>query len=199
MTTTPSILIGGTIAIDHVKTPEAEAANLLGGSAAYAALAAAFFHDAVGLIGIIGHDFPAEHLAMLENKGVSLSGVERSDSESFTWSGEYHANMNERTTHLVVERSQHGCQVRKPRGAGRAEEHRVDHEQRYDVTQLVRRREGGMIGEAEVAAEPEDGTRHHGQRVPLPVSVSHPAPVLDAVFDRCDGALVLTGWNLSGG
>jgi hypothetical protein len=29
--------------------------------------------------------------------------------------------------------------------------------------------------------------------------VSHPAPVLDAVFDRCDGALVLTGWNLSGG
>jgi sugar/nucleoside kinase (ribokinase family) len=114
MTTTPSILIGGTIAIDHVKTPEAEAANLLGGSAAYAALAAAFFHDAVGLIGIIGHDFPAEHLAMLENKGVSLSGVERSDSESFTWSGEYHANMNERTTHLVGLNVLENWQVKVP-------------------------------------------------------------------------------------
>jgi len=112
--TTPSILIGGTIAIDHVKTPEAEGANLLGGSAAYAALAAAFFHDAVDLIGIIGHDFPADHLAMLESKGVSLSGVERSESESFTWSGEYHTNMNERTTHRVGLNVLENWQVKVP-------------------------------------------------------------------------------------
>lgn len=96
-----SVAIGGTIAIDHVKTPEAEGANLLGGSAAYAALAASFFTKPVSLIGIIGHDFPAEHLAMLESRGVCLKGVERSENESFTWSGEYHANMNERTTHRV--------------------------------------------------------------------------------------------------
>jgi sugar/nucleoside kinase (ribokinase family) len=96
-----SIIIGGTIAIDHVKTPEAEATNLLGGSAAYAALAASFFSRSVSLIGIIGHDFPKEHLEMLEGRGISLDGVERSESESFTWSGEYHANMNERTTHKV--------------------------------------------------------------------------------------------------
>jgi cytidine kinase len=109
-----SIIIGGTIAIDHVKTPEAEGVNLLGGSAAYASLAAAFFHDSVGLIGIIGHDFPAEHLAMLEGKGVSLAGVERSDSESFTWSGEYHANMNERTTHRVGLNVLENWQVKVP-------------------------------------------------------------------------------------
>lgn len=96
-----TVAIGGTIAIDHVKTPEAEGANLLGGSAAYAALAASFFTKPVSLIGIIGHDFPQEHLTMLENRGVCLKGVERSESESFTWSGEYHANMNERTTHRV--------------------------------------------------------------------------------------------------
>ncbi len=99
--TTPQIVIGGTIAIDHVKTPEAEAQNLLGGSAAYAALAASFFSRPVNLIGIIGRDFPEEHLAMLEKQGVTLSGVERSENESFTWSGEYHANMNDRTTHRV--------------------------------------------------------------------------------------------------
>jgi len=98
---TPSIAIGGTIAIDHVKTPEAEASNLLGGSAAYAALAASFFSTPVSLIGIIGHDFPQEHLDMLESRGITLDGVERSDNESFTWSGEYHTNMNERTTHRV--------------------------------------------------------------------------------------------------
>ncbi len=97
----PSISIGGTIAIDHVKTPEAEASNLLGGSAAYAALAASFFSTPVALIGIIGQDFPQEHLDMLESRGITLEGVERSDNESFTWSGEYHTNMNERTTHRV--------------------------------------------------------------------------------------------------
>jgi sugar/nucleoside kinase (ribokinase family) len=101
MSTPNPVTIGGTIAIDHVKTPEAEAANLLGGSAAYAALAAAFFSRPVSLVGIIGHDFPQEHLDMLESRGVCLKGVERSESESFTWSGEYHANMNERTTHRV--------------------------------------------------------------------------------------------------
>ena len=85
--TSSPIAIGGTIAIDHVKTPDAEAADLLGGSAAYAALAASFFCKPVSLIGIIGHDFPQPHLEMLESKGVSLDGVERSANESFDTRG----------------------------------------------------------------------------------------------------------------
>lgn len=113
-TSTPRIVIGGTVAIDHVKTPEAEAQNLLGGSAAYAALAASFFSRPVDLIGIIGHDFPKEHLDMLESRGISLGGVERSESESFTWSGEYHANMNERTTHRVGLNVLESWQVKVP-------------------------------------------------------------------------------------
>ncbi|MES2658242.1 MAG: PfkB family carbohydrate kinase [Verrucomicrobiota bacterium] len=112
--TSPRIVIGGTVAIDHVKTPEAEAQNLLGGSAAYAALAASFFSQPVDLIGIIGHDFPKGHLDMLESRGVSLAGVERSESESFTWSGEYHANMNERTTHRVGLNVLENWQVKVP-------------------------------------------------------------------------------------
>lgn len=112
-----SVAIGGTIAIDHVKTPEAEGANLLGGSAAYAALAASFFTKPVSLIGIIGHDFPAEHLEMLEGRGICLKGVERSENESFTWSGEYHANMNERTTHRVGLNVLEGWKVKVPESA----------------------------------------------------------------------------------
>jgi sugar/nucleoside kinase (ribokinase family) len=108
------IVIGGTIAIDHVKTPDSEAANLLGGSAAYAALAASFFSRPVSLIGIIGHDFPQQHLDMLENRGITLDGVERSENESFTWSGEYHANMNERTTHRVGLNVLENWQVKVP-------------------------------------------------------------------------------------
>lgn len=95
------VIIGGTVAIDHVKTPTAEAANLLGGSASYAALAASYFTKPVHLVGIIGKDFPPEHLEMLESRGVTLDGLERSSGDSFSWSGEYHENMNDRTTRQV--------------------------------------------------------------------------------------------------
>ena len=96
-----AILVGGTIAIDNVKTPGAEGTNLLGGSASYAALAGSFYSPDVRLVGIVGKDFPAEHLTMLESRGISLAGVERSEGDSFTWSGEYLENMNERVTHKV--------------------------------------------------------------------------------------------------
>ena len=96
-----SIIIGGTIAIDNVTTPSSSAQNLLGGSAAYASLAASYYSKPAHLVGVVGADFPKDHLAMLETHGVSLDGVERSDGASFTWTGEYHENMNERTTHMV--------------------------------------------------------------------------------------------------
>ncbi len=96
-----SIVVGGTVAIDHVKTPQAEGTNLLGGSASFAALAASLFSKQVGLVGVVGHDFPSQHLDMLEQSGISLDGLERSEQESFTWTGEYFENMNERTTHKV--------------------------------------------------------------------------------------------------
>jgi sugar/nucleoside kinase (ribokinase family) len=115
------VAIGGTIAIDHVKTPHAEGTDLLGGSAAYAALAASFHTRPVSLIGIVGHDFPAQHLDMLEGRGVCLQGVERSTNESFTWSGEYHENMNERTTHRVGLNVLEGWKVKVPASAKSAD------------------------------------------------------------------------------
>lgn len=96
------VVVGGTIAIDNVKTPNAEASNLLGGSASYASLAASYFTGPVHLVGVVGHDFPENHLQMLERHGVTLDGVARSEGASFTWSGEYHQNMNDRTTHAVA-------------------------------------------------------------------------------------------------
>jgi sugar/nucleoside kinase (ribokinase family) len=96
------IAVGGTIAIDEVRTPEDHASDLLGGSAAYAALAASYFTEPVHLVGIVGADYPEPHLGMLARHGVILDGVERSPGASFSWSGEYHDNMNQRTTHRVA-------------------------------------------------------------------------------------------------
>ncbi len=108
------IIVGGTVAIDHVITPQAEASALLGGSAAYAALAASYYCQPVHLIGIIGHDFPENHLTMLEQHGVTLEGLERSSLGSFSWKGEYHENMNERTTHHVALNVLENWQVEVP-------------------------------------------------------------------------------------
>jgi sugar/nucleoside kinase (ribokinase family) len=97
-----SVVIAGSVALDHVKTPQDEQKNLLGGSASYAALAACVFVKPVHLVGIIGHDFPPQHLEMLSSHGVDIKGLERSSGASFTWSGEYHEDMNSRTTHNVA-------------------------------------------------------------------------------------------------
>jgi cytidine kinase len=97
-----SIVIAGSVAIDNVKTPNAELQEgLLGGSAAYASLAASIFAKPTHLVGIIGHDYPQAHLDMLAAHGVEMSGLERSGGASFTWTGEYHNDMNSRTTHNV--------------------------------------------------------------------------------------------------
>ncbi|MEM1084263.1 MAG: PfkB family carbohydrate kinase [Verrucomicrobiota bacterium] len=117
---TNSVVVGGTVAIDNVKTPGSEAENLLGGSASYAALAASFFTPSVHLVGIVGKDFPAEHLSMLEDRGISLDGIERSEGDSFTWSGEYMENMNERVTHRVGLNVLEDWQVKVPATAGQA-------------------------------------------------------------------------------
>jgi cytidine kinase len=97
-----SVLIGGSIAIDHIKTPTAEGKNLLGGSASYAAIAASYFTDPVHLLGIIGKDFPQEHLDLFAAKGISTGGLERSEGDTFSWSGSYHENMNDRETLAVA-------------------------------------------------------------------------------------------------
>lgn len=96
-----SLLISGTVAIDNIKTPTDTQEGLLGGSAAYAALAASLFCKSVHLAGVIGHDFPETHLNLLTSKGIKLESLERNAGESFTWTGEYHEDMNSRTTHKV--------------------------------------------------------------------------------------------------
>jgi sugar/nucleoside kinase (ribokinase family) len=102
MSNSHPVIVGGTVAIDNIKTPTDEGLNLLGGSASYAALAASYFTNPVHLVGVVGHDFPGEHLAMLEEHGVTLDGLTRSAGDSFTWTGEYFENMNDRTTHNVA-------------------------------------------------------------------------------------------------
>jgi sugar/nucleoside kinase (ribokinase family) len=95
------VLVVGSIALDHIKTPTAEHRNLLGGSASYAAVAASFFGP-VNLVGVIGDDFPPEHKQLYAKRGIDLTGLEVAKGQTFCWSGEYEKNMNNRKTLSVA-------------------------------------------------------------------------------------------------
>ncbi len=95
-----SLLVLGSIALDTVKTPLEERADLLGGSASYASLAASFFSP-VQLVGIVGEDFPQENITLFRKNRIDLEGLQVVPGKTFRWSGEYLWDMNQRETRSV--------------------------------------------------------------------------------------------------
>ena len=96
-----SVLVVGSIALDTVKTPVEEHADLLGGSASYASLAASYFSP-VNLVGIVGDDFPASEFDFWQSRKIDAEGVQRVKGKTFRWSGEYMWDMNTRETRSVA-------------------------------------------------------------------------------------------------
>jgi sugar/nucleoside kinase (ribokinase family) len=96
-----SVLIVGSIALDTVKTPVEEHADLLGGSASYASLGASFFSP-VNLVGIVGNDFPQSEFDFWKSRQIDATGVQRVSGKTFRWSGEYAWDMNTRETRSVA-------------------------------------------------------------------------------------------------
>ncbi len=96
-----SLLVVGSIALDTVKTPVEEHADLLGGSASYAALGASFF-SSVKLVGVVGDDFPQEEFDFWRAHKIDTTGVQRVKGKTFRWSGEYAWDLNTRETRSVA-------------------------------------------------------------------------------------------------
>lgn len=96
-----SVLVVGSIALDTVKTPFEEHADLLGGSASYCSVAASFFAP-VNLVGVVGSDFPPQHIDYFKGRGMDLSGLQIAEGKTFRWSGEYMLDMNVRETRSIA-------------------------------------------------------------------------------------------------
>jgi len=92
-----SVTVVGSIALDTVETPWGSSEEGLGGAATYFSLAAAHYAH-VHLVGVVGEDFPHEHVALLESKGIGLEGLERAPGRTFRWTGRYHEDVNQRDT-----------------------------------------------------------------------------------------------------
>lgn len=95
-----SVLVVGSIALDTVKTPVEEHADLLGGSASYAAVGASFFSP-VNFVGVVGDDFPNDHVDYLRSRQINLEGLQTVPGKTFRWSGEYMWDLNTRETRSV--------------------------------------------------------------------------------------------------
>ena len=94
----PQLCVVGTIAFDDIETPSGVRRGVLGGSATYFSVAASNFAK-TGVVGDVGGDFPREHVALLERRGLDLAGlVTRPEGRTFHWAGRYEGNLDQAET-----------------------------------------------------------------------------------------------------
>ena len=91
------VTVVGSIALDTVETPSGLNEEGLGGAATFFSLAAANYAP-VHLVGVVGEDFPEEHVQLLQSKNIILDGLERAKGKTFRWTGKYHDDVNNRDT-----------------------------------------------------------------------------------------------------
>jgi sugar/nucleoside kinase (ribokinase family) len=93
------LLIVGSVALDSVETPSGHVENALGGAATFSSVAASLFCP-VKLVGVVGADFPTEHLDFLESRGIDLAGLQIIEGgRTFRWKGDYNDDLNQAVTH----------------------------------------------------------------------------------------------------
>ncbi len=89
----------GTVAFDTIETPYGKAERVVGGAATYISIAASYFTKDLGLVSVVGDDFPNEELKYMQKRGINIDGLQIKEGEkSFFWAGRYHNNMNSRDT-----------------------------------------------------------------------------------------------------
>jgi len=88
-----TVLVVGSVALDTVETPFGRMEEILGGSASYFSYAARLFAP-VQLVGVVGEDFPQEHVEEFRRRGIDVAGLIREPGRTFRWWGRYRGAMN---------------------------------------------------------------------------------------------------------
>lgn len=94
------LVVVGSIGLDTVATPWERREEILGGSVSFACAGASFFAP-VGMVGVVGEDFPDSYVQAYRDFGIDLQGLQRVPGRTFRWSGVYDADMNSRRTLLT--------------------------------------------------------------------------------------------------
>jgi len=95
-----SLLVVGSLALDIIETPFAKLEQALGGSATFISIAASYFSpEQLGVVGVVGEDFPQKGWDLLRQHSIDTTGVEVvKGGKTFSWHGKYHYDMNTRDT-----------------------------------------------------------------------------------------------------
>ena len=64
------LLVVGTVAFDAIETPFGKTNKILGGSGTFIGLAAAQFGVTIGVVSVVGGDFPKSSLKMMNERGI---------------------------------------------------------------------------------------------------------------------------------
>lgn len=89
-----SLLVVGSVALDNVLTPSGDRPDILGGAASHFSVGASLFTP-VRLVGVIGDDFPGEHLEFFGSRDIDLDGLTRIEGgKTFRWTGRYVGKMD---------------------------------------------------------------------------------------------------------
>lgn len=90
------LTVFGSVALDTIRCRGWVEKDMLGGSAAYAAVSASNFVD-TGLITVVGSDLPKEHHGIL-SKRLNLDGLVVREGKTFRYDGEYDDMFSTRTS-----------------------------------------------------------------------------------------------------
>jgi sugar/nucleoside kinase (ribokinase family) len=87
------LVMVGSVALDTLSTPHGKVTRALGGSATHAAVAASFFTDRLGMVGVVGEDFPSQFSELLRSRKINLEGLSHVKGKTFHWKGRYQGDM----------------------------------------------------------------------------------------------------------
>ena len=92
-----SVTVVGSIALDSVTTPAGHLDDALGGSAVYFSVAAGIFAP-VRLVGVVGEDFPQQHIDLLKARDIDVTDLQVTQGKTFRWAGTYEGDMAQAET-----------------------------------------------------------------------------------------------------
>ncbi len=84
-----SVTAIGSVALDSLILPGGEYQDLLGGSLSHFATACSLFDSGLSVVGVVGEDFPSEHMEYFRSRGIGVDGLEVASGKTFRWKGQY--------------------------------------------------------------------------------------------------------------
>jgi sugar/nucleoside kinase (ribokinase family) len=94
-----SLLVVGSVAFDQIETPFGKSDKIVGGAGTYISLTSSYFTKDLGIVSVVGDDFPKSYIDLFHSKNVNTEGLEiKKGEKSFFWAGKYHNDMNSRDT-----------------------------------------------------------------------------------------------------